>query len=83
MAQRSVFVVFDLDAMYVRAERLTIDHDEVFIVSDGSMTPMMKFVKEMLIYDPDFRGRPERRNMIPLSLTVSTTSSSGFYLMEC
>ena len=31
-----MFVVFDLEATYVRAERLTIDHDKVFIVSYGS-----------------------------------------------
>ena len=54
MAQRSVFVAFDLDATYVRAERLTIDHVKVFIVSDGSRATMREFVKEMLFYNPDF-----------------------------
>lgn len=42
-----MFVVSDLDATYVRAERLTIDHDEVIVGSDGSRA-MMKFVAKHL-----------------------------------
>lgn len=38
-----------------RAERVTINLDEVIVRSDGSRVTMREFVKEMLFYNPDFR----------------------------
>ncbi|MBS7620345.1 hypothetical protein KEJ21_06865 [Candidatus Bathyarchaeota archaeon] len=38
-----------------KAERVTINLDEVIVRSDGSRVTMREFVKEMLFYNPDFR----------------------------
>ncbi|MGB9622679.1 MAG: hypothetical protein ACPL07_02430 [Candidatus Bathyarchaeia archaeon] len=38
-----------------KAERVTINLDEVIVRSDGSRITMREFVKEMLFYNPDFR----------------------------
>ncbi|MEM4246169.1 MAG: hypothetical protein QW390_02615 [Candidatus Bathyarchaeia archaeon] len=38
-----------------KAERVTINLDEVIIRSDGSKVTMREFVKEMLFYNPEFR----------------------------
>jgi len=37
-----------------KAERVTINLDEVIVRSDGSRVTMREFVKEMLFYNPDF-----------------------------
>lgn len=41
--------------MEKKAERVTINLDEVIVRSDGSRVTMREFVKEMLFYNPDFR----------------------------
>jgi hypothetical protein len=40
----------DLD----KGKRVTIDLDEVIVRSDGTHATMREFVKEMLVYNPNF-----------------------------
>jgi hypothetical protein len=37
-----------------KGKRVTINLDEVIIRSDGTHASMREFVKEMLVYNPDF-----------------------------
>lgn len=44
----------DVEDWEKKGNRVTIDLDEVIVRSDGTKATMREFVKEMLVYNPDF-----------------------------
>jgi len=44
-----------MDVDLSKGKRVTIDLDEVIIRSDGTKATMREFVKEMLVYNPNFQ----------------------------